>query len=131
MNIAVVKYGDQWHVPCREWASVHMGREIKSLYRTKGNAIRAVQCPERNLLTEMCHRLEQMYTRLCYVENVVFKIKRILQTVDLDQDYDVQFFVWDCESTESNGSDAGAGNSSAGEGTGGTSARTGSSEEGS
>ena len=120
MNIAVLKSGGQWHVPCREWASIHMDRYVKSRYRTKGSAIRAIQCPERNLMTELCHRLEQMYQRLCYVENALFKIKYMLQKIDLDLDYDVQFSFWDCGVTESDSSVSGTGGSSAGEGVGGT-----------
>ena len=126
MNIAVVKSGDDWLIPCREWTSIHIDRHVKSRYRTKGNAIRAVQCPGRNLLTELCHRLEQMYTRLCYVEHVLFKIDRICKSVD----FDVQFSEWDCGTTESDGSVSGAGDSSAGEGTGGTSEGAGTTEAG-
>ena len=118
MNIAVVKCGDEWLVPCREWASIHMDRPVTSRYRTKGNAIRAVQCPDRNLMTELCHRLEQMYRRLCFVENSLFKIKYMLQKIDLDLDYDVQFSFWDSGATESDSSISGTGGSSAGEGIG-------------
>ena len=130
MNIAVVKCGGMWEIPCRAWASTHLDRRIKSLYRTKGNAIRAVRCPERNLMTEMCHRLEQLYTRLCYVENILFKIKRLVQTVDLDEDYDVQLSIWDCGSTESDGFESGAGDSETGEGTIRTSEGAGAAEAG-
>ena len=130
MNIAVVKSGDEWLIPCREWASIHMDRPVKSRYRTKGNAIRAVQCPDRNLLTELCHRLEQMYGRLCLVEHTLFKIGRMVKAFDFDQDYDVQFSVWDCATTESDGSIFGAGSSSASEGTGGTSEGAGTAEAG-
>ena len=107
-----------------------MDRPVKSQYRTKGNAIRAVQCPDRNLLTELCHRLEQMYGRLCFVENTLFKIQRIVQRIDLDVDYDVQFSVWDCGAAESDGSISGAGSSTASEGTGGTSEGAGTAEAG-
>ena len=131
MNIAVVRCGDMWEIPCRGWASVHLDRRIKSLYRTKGNAIRAVRCPERNLLTEMCHKLQQLYTRLCYVENITFKIKRLVQTVDLEQEYDVQFSVCDCGSTESDGFESGTGDSETGEGIVGTSEGAMSAEAGS
>ena len=80
----VVQKGDYFVIPCREWAAVHLDRDIQYQFRTKGNAWRAIKDDKRNLLTIMCADLMQIYTRLTLAELILFEIIKKVDHYDFD-----------------------------------------------
>jgi hypothetical protein len=91
MEVRIKQEDGYWVVPCRDFAAVQLGKNIRSRYRTKGNAVRAILNPNYNTITLLCHNLEQLYTRLAYCENLLFKV----QTLTKGQE-DVWGLVGDC-----------------------------------
>ena len=80
----VLRENDSYVIPCREWAAVHLGRNIKYQFRSKGNAWRAIRDPTRNLLTVMCYELMQVHTRLTLAEYLLMNIKNEVSTYEFD-----------------------------------------------
>ena len=71
-------------ISCREWAAVHLGRDIKYSYRTKRSADRAVKDPKRNLVTKLCDYSEKLFTRVCVLETILLRIKKGTELYDFE-----------------------------------------------
>ena len=126
MSVKIVQQGEFWVIPCREFAAVQLGRNIRFRYRTKANATRAVLNGKYNLLTNLCFNLEQLYTRLTMCENLLFKIKT--HTSHFTED--VWWIGGHNSDIESDGFLSGSVNSGPGSGAEGTAATVGFSTEG-
>ena len=126
MSVRIVRRGDNWVIPCREFAAVQLDKPIRYRYRTRGNAVRAVLNSKYNMTTLLCHNIEELYTRLTYAENLLWKIKRIADQPSAN----VWGLVGDCFQIESDSQFSGGGNSDSGQGTGGSSSRDSSAEGG-
>ena len=108
--MSVEKVDDRFVIPCREWAAVHLGLDITYSYKTKRNAVRAVQCEKRNQVTQLCHYMQKLYTRVCHLEIILLRVNKEISAYDFDA----------CDSVI--GGDSGTGDKTAaggGEGTGG------------
>ena len=107
--MSIEKVDDRFVIPCREWAAVHLGLDITYSYKTKRNADRAVHCPKRNQITQLCHYMLRLYTRVCHLELIVLRVNKEISAYNFDA----------CDSII--GSDSGAGDKDAaggGEGSG-------------
>ena len=72
----VTKEGSVFVVPCREWMSLHLDRDITYAYRNKRNALRAAQDPKRNLVTTLCYYGQCLYERVAVLETILLRIKK-------------------------------------------------------
>jgi hypothetical protein len=82
--MSVVPDGENFVVPCREWAAIHLGLPITFDYRTKRNAQRAVNDPKRNTMTSLCFYAQSMFTRVCVLETLLGRIKKEALSYDFD-----------------------------------------------
>ena len=113
--MSVEKVADRFVIPCREWAAVHLGLDITYNYKTKRNAERAVKCPKRNQVTQLCHYMQRLYARVCHLEIILLRVNKEIADYDFNA----------CDSTT--GSDAGTGDKTVeggGEGSGGSGVTT-------
>ena len=95
--MSIQKVDERFVIPCREWAAVHLGLDMTYSYKTKRNALRAVQCAKRNHVTQLCHYMQKLYTRVCHLEIILMRVNKEITAYDFDA----------CDSFA--GSDSGAG----------------------
>ena len=76
--------GNLYVVPCREWAAVHLGRDITYEYRSKRNALRAATDPKRNTVTMLCYYAMQLFERVAVLETLLLRIKKTTERYDFD-----------------------------------------------
>ena len=76
--------GDRFVISCREWAAMHLGRDIKYSYRTKRSAERAVKDVKRNLITKLCDYSQKLFTRVCVLETILLRIKKGTELYEFD-----------------------------------------------
>ena len=69
-------------VPCRQWASEHLGLDMKYEYRTKRNALRATACPKRNQKTRLAYYAKQAYDRVVQLELIFMSLIEKLDSYD-------------------------------------------------
>jgi len=116
----IVQEGERFVISCREWAAVHLGRDIKYSYRTKRSADRAVKDVKRNLITKLCDYSQKLFTRVCVLETILLRIKKGTELYDFDDvesafsDGGVSFGI----NTGTAGDDTGSGGAAAGSGAG-------------
>ena len=82
LKMEIVQKGNQYIVPCREWAAVHLGRDIKYSYKSKRNAERCVNDPKRNMVTGLCGYTQKLFTRVCVLETILLGIKQQTEHYD-------------------------------------------------
>ena len=116
LKMEIVKEGNQYVVPCREWAAVHLGRDIKYSYRSKRNAERCVNDPKRNMVTGLCDYTQKLFTRVCVLETILIGIKQQTEHYDFG---DADSIVSDCGGSDeldkgATGDDTGTGGGTAG-----------------
>ena len=118
--MSVVKEGELYVIPCREWAAIHLDKDITYEYKSRRNALRAVNDPKRNTLTSLCYYTRSLFTRVCVLETILARIKKEA----LSYDFDVCGDFWDgsgsaeCDCSAAGGcGESAAGDGSAGEGT--------------
>ena len=80
----IIKKDGQFVVPCREWAAIHLGKDITYSYRSKRNAVRTVEDPKRNTLTSLCFYSERLFTRVCVLETLLGRIAKECDSYDFD-----------------------------------------------
>ena len=80
----IVQEGERFVISCREWAAVHLGRDIKYIYRSKRSADRAVKDSKRNLITKLCDYSQKLFTRVCVLETILLRIKKGTELYDFD-----------------------------------------------
>ena len=80
----VTKEGSVFVVPCREWMSLHLDRDITFAYQNKRNALRAAQDPKRNLVTTLCYYGQCLYERVAVLETILLRIKKSTNAYDFD-----------------------------------------------
>ena len=76
--------GELFIVQCREWAAVHLGKDITYAYRNKRNALRAATDPKRNTITTLCYYSMQLFERVAVLESLLLKIKQTTNRYDFD-----------------------------------------------
>ena len=72
-------------VPCRQWASEHLGLDMKYEYRTKRNALRATTCPKRNQKTRLAYYAKQCYDRVVHLELIFMSFIEKLDSYDFSE----------------------------------------------
>ena len=82
--MSIESVDDRFVIPCREWAAVHLGLDITYSYKTKRNAVRAVQCPKRNQVTQLCHYMQKLYTRVCHLELILLRVNKEISAYNFD-----------------------------------------------
>ena len=82
--MSVVADGENFVVPCREWAAIHLDLPITYAYRSKRNAERAVNDSKRNTMTSLCYYAQSMFTRVCVLETLLTRIKKEATSYDFD-----------------------------------------------
>ena len=80
----IQREGDRFVISCREWAAMHLERDIKYSYRTKRSAERAVKDVKRNLITKLCDYSQKLFTRVCVLETILLRIKKGTELYDFD-----------------------------------------------
>ena len=90
-------------VPCREWASVHLGLDLPYSYKTKRNAVRAMQRDS----TRLCHYMQRCYARVCALEIILCRAKKELDSYALNVPDTLS--CGDSESGDTGASESGAG----------------------
>ena len=113
--MSVVPDGENFVVPCREWAAIHLGLPITFEYRTKRNAQRAVNDPKRNTMTSLCYYAQSLYTRVCVCEVLLARIKKEAGSYDFD---DVSGDFGDCSDSAGDGGSVAEGTAGAATGDG-------------
>jgi hypothetical protein len=119
--------GGLFVVPCREWAAVHLGKDITYAYRNKRNALRAATDPKRNTVTTLCYYSQQLFERVAVLETLLLRIKQISGRYDFDEPDDAGSTIGDGGLSNGINSGAAADDTGSGKSTCGTEGAAGSS----
>ena len=78
MAVVIEENAKGYCIAVREWAELQIGKPLKSTYKHKSNAIRAVRDPKRNTVTLLCQLAWESTKRAAQLEIILSQITKAL-----------------------------------------------------